>query len=304
MSSEPSAPAQGSDPGPAPMAQPPQQPHHHLAQQQPQQLPHQPDLAAMKLTRGTSCVLCQQRKVRCDKNKPCANCVKAGVECKVVPPAPPRRRKKRLQEKDLIDRLKKYETLLSEHGVKFDAIGQDLRSDGVQMDDVEELENDFEGLKTSPEASASPSATPNHEKYVVPFIAANCLMLRDPADRNTAGRPVPGSLSTKKCVAVLPPCPLPNHDTDISPSSEQVSSFSTTPPMTRFLESKGRPSIAPLTKCLATQMDSPSSTRRGKNPSPTTIPPLSAYSSCGKYTSTISTHCSRLPMCRQSRAKS
>ncbi|KAF7543737.1 hypothetical protein G7Z17_g10504 [Cylindrodendrum hubeiense] len=114
------------------------------------------DPAAIKLTRGTSCVLCQQRKVRCDKNKPCANCVKAKVECRVVPPQPPRRRKKRLQEKDLIDRLKRYENLLAEHGVKVDAIGHDLRPDGPP-DDVDDLENDFEGLKTSPEASASPA---------------------------------------------------------------------------------------------------------------------------------------------------
>lgn len=120
----------------------------------------------MKLTRGTSCVLCQQRKVRCDKNKPCANCVKAGVECRVIPPQPPRRRKKRLQEKDLIDRLKKYESLLSENGVQFDAITQDLRSDGHQMDDVDDLENDFEGLKTSPEPSLSPSAETPGEVYV------------------------------------------------------------------------------------------------------------------------------------------
>lgn len=140
MSAEPklSAPASGSDPA--------------------------PDTSAMKLTRGTSCALCQQRKVRCDKNKPCANCVKAGVDCKIIPPAPPRRRKKRLQERDLVDRLKKYESLLSEHGVKFDAIGHDLRSDGPQLDDVEELENDFEGLKTSPEASVSPSAASQSEK--------------------------------------------------------------------------------------------------------------------------------------------
>ncbi|KAJ4149810.1 hypothetical protein NW754_001243 [Fusarium falciforme] len=117
------------------------------------------DPAAIKLTRGTSCVLCQQRKVRCDKNKPCANCVKAKVECRVIPPQPPRRRKKRLQEKDLIDRLKKYESLLAEHGVKVDAIGHELRPDGPPGDDVDELENDFEGLKTSPEASSSPAAS-------------------------------------------------------------------------------------------------------------------------------------------------
>jgi hypothetical protein len=120
---------------------------------------HQHDPSAIKLTRGTSCVLCQQRKVRCDKNKPCANCIKAKVECRVIPPQPPRRRKKRLQEKDLVDRLKKYESLLTENGVKFDSIGHDLRTDSQPMDDIDELENDFEGLKTSPEASSSPTAS-------------------------------------------------------------------------------------------------------------------------------------------------
>lgn len=109
-------------------------------------------------------MLCQQRKVRCDKNKPCANCVKAKVECRVIPPLPPRRRKKRLQERDLIDRLKKYENLLAEHGVKVDAIGHELRSEGPPGDDVDNLENDSEELKTSPEASCSPAAS-QAEKY-------------------------------------------------------------------------------------------------------------------------------------------
>jgi hypothetical protein len=158
-------------PQPLPLQHHPYPGQHHL------NVPftHQAELdfmAAMKLTRGTSCVLCQQRKVRCDKNKPCANCVKARVECRIVPPQPPRRRKKRLQEKDLVDRLRKYEALLSENGVKFDAIGHDLRvgsgsgaggggggapSERDSLEDVAELENDFEGLKTSPGSSARPS---------------------------------------------------------------------------------------------------------------------------------------------------
>lgn len=108
-----------------------------------------PDLSAMKLTRGTSCVLCQQRKVRCDKQKPCSNCVKAGAECRVVPPLPPRRRKRRLQERDLLERLRKYEDLLRQHNIKFDALDHDTKSE-VAREDVEELENDFENLKTSP----------------------------------------------------------------------------------------------------------------------------------------------------------
>ena len=133
-----------------------QQPSSHMGGGQQQQSAQ--DAASIKLTRGTSCVLCQQRKVRCDKNKPCSNCVKAGVECRVVPPQPPRRRKKRLHEKDLVDRLKKYEELLKENGVKFDSLDKDFRGEDKE-DDVDDLENDFEGLKTTPEDSASPSST-------------------------------------------------------------------------------------------------------------------------------------------------
>lgn len=99
---------------------------------------------SMKLTRGHSCVLCQQRKVRCDKNKPCANCVKAGVDCKVVPPQPPRRRKKKPHERDLIDRLKKYESLLSQHGVDFEPIGHVFKPSDHPLDEVDEIENGSE----------------------------------------------------------------------------------------------------------------------------------------------------------------
>ncbi len=108
----------------------------------------------MKLTRGHSCVLCQQRKVRCDKNKPCANCVKANVECRVVPPQPPRRRKKKPHERELVERLKKYESLLSQHGVTFEPIANDFKApDASAIDEVDELRHDLVGLKTSPESS-------------------------------------------------------------------------------------------------------------------------------------------------------
>ncbi|KAK3390530.1 fungal-specific transcription factor domain-containing protein [Podospora didyma] len=117
-----------------------------------------PESSVMKLTRGHSCVLCQQRKVRCDKQKPCANCVKAQVECRVVPPQPPRRRKKKPHERDLIDRLRKYETLLSQHGVNFDPIAHDLKALD-HGDDVADLEQDLSGLKTSP-SSAADHVTP------------------------------------------------------------------------------------------------------------------------------------------------
>ncbi|KAI6364520.1 hypothetical protein MCOR25_005651 [Pyricularia grisea] len=106
----------------------------------------------VKVTRGHSCVLCQKRKVRCDKTKPCSNCVKAGVECHVEPPLPPNRARgaKKTLQRDLINRLKRYESLLAQHGVAFDAMSKDLRPSGIIAgDDVDELEKNLGGLKTS-----------------------------------------------------------------------------------------------------------------------------------------------------------
>jgi hypothetical protein len=73
-----------------------------------------------KITRGHSCILCQQRKVRCDKQKPCSNCIKARAECIPSAPAGPRRRRRKLTETDLVGRLRRYEHLLKKHGVKLD----------------------------------------------------------------------------------------------------------------------------------------------------------------------------------------
>ncbi|KAI1106628.1 hypothetical protein F4804DRAFT_340341 [Jackrogersella minutella] len=106
--------------------------------------PSNADASMVKVTRGHSCVLCQQRKVRCDKSKPCSNCVKAGVECRVVPPQPPRRRKKRIPERDLVERLRKYEALLSQNGIEFDSLGPDVKIvDPGSVEDGDELEPEF-----------------------------------------------------------------------------------------------------------------------------------------------------------------
>ncbi|KAJ5999041.1 hypothetical protein N7451_006851 [Penicillium sp. IBT 35674x] len=41
-----------------------------------------------------SCVVCHNRKVKCDRKEPCSNCAKANVECLYRSPPPPRRRKR------------------------------------------------------------------------------------------------------------------------------------------------------------------------------------------------------------------
>ena len=80
-----------------------------------------------KILRGHSCVLCQQRKVKCDRQKPCSNCVKARAECIPSVPTVPRRRRRKFSEQDLATKVRRYEHLLKKHGVKLE---EDDSSDG------------------------------------------------------------------------------------------------------------------------------------------------------------------------------
>ncbi|KAF2014532.1 hypothetical protein BU24DRAFT_348913 [Aaosphaeria arxii CBS 175.79] len=70
------------------------------------------------IQKSFSCVLCSQRKVKCDKAPGgCSNCTKSRVSCVYKTPAPPRRRKKGLRELDTHTRLRIYEDALRKLGV-------------------------------------------------------------------------------------------------------------------------------------------------------------------------------------------
>ncbi|KAK4210821.1 activator of stress genes 1 [Rhypophila decipiens] len=71
---------------------------------------------ASKPTRILACVLCQHRKIKCDRNFPCANCTKANVKCTPSTPAPARKRRRPNQ--DLQERLARCEELLKEYATE------------------------------------------------------------------------------------------------------------------------------------------------------------------------------------------
>lgn len=89
-----------------------------------------PDSAATQAGSGAgaiqksfSCVLCAQRKVKCDKAPGgCSNCTKARVECVYKAPPPPRRRKKGVRELDIHAKLRLYEGALRRLGVEPDEL--------------------------------------------------------------------------------------------------------------------------------------------------------------------------------------
>lgn len=103
----------------------------------PTPIPPQPPVQ-QKITRGHSCILCQQRKVKCDRQKPCSNCIKAHAECIPSQPAAPRRRRRKLSELDVAARLRKYEHLLRVNGIKIEDDGVAPASAGSGAEDVEE----------------------------------------------------------------------------------------------------------------------------------------------------------------------
>ncbi|KAI0018415.1 hypothetical protein F4780DRAFT_771780 [Xylariomycetidae sp. FL0641] len=86
---------------------------------------------APKPPRILSCLLCQQRKVKCDRKFPCANCTRAQAPC-VPATSAPRRRRRMFPERELLDRIRHYEKLLKRNNVKFEP----LRKDPSQRQEV------------------------------------------------------------------------------------------------------------------------------------------------------------------------
>ena len=74
-----------------------------------------------------SCLRCFNRRVKCDKQQPCSACIRHDAECVFRVPPPPRRRKQRAQEEILLERLKRYETLLNQSGINPTSITGDLQ---------------------------------------------------------------------------------------------------------------------------------------------------------------------------------
>ncbi|KAF7929141.1 hypothetical protein BELL_0643g00050 [Botrytis elliptica] len=77
--------------------------------------------SSSKPQRVLACLRCQQRKIKCDRRYPCSTCVKSRVQC--IPATQlPRQRRRRFPERELLDRLRKYEDLLRQHNIKFEPL--------------------------------------------------------------------------------------------------------------------------------------------------------------------------------------
>lgn len=132
--------------------------------------PHRaPQYSAAKSQRILACILCQQRKVKCDRKFPCANCIKHKAQC--VPSMQPRPRRRRFPERQLLDRLRSYEELLRQNKIKFEPLhnesGSATRSHAAKDENedsgVEQPES--EGAHGSVSAGTSKPRSAYEAKY-------------------------------------------------------------------------------------------------------------------------------------------
>ncbi|GAD91550.1 fungal specific transcription factor, putative [Paecilomyces variotii No. 5] len=75
--------------------------------------------------RVLACVLCQQRRVKCDRKFPCSKCVAARSQCIPATLAP---RRRRFPERVLLERIKLYEDLLRRNNINFDPLHSSTES--------------------------------------------------------------------------------------------------------------------------------------------------------------------------------
>lgn len=89
--------------------------------------------------KGYSCLICRQRKVRCDRRTPCSNCVKAEKQCSFIPPVRGKRKRTKRPREGLHAKLKRYEGLLRSYGVKVEPSddGEESESEVASQHDTE-----------------------------------------------------------------------------------------------------------------------------------------------------------------------
>ncbi|MCJ1284569.1 hypothetical protein MMC26_003902 [Xylographa opegraphella] len=117
----------------------------------------------LKPQRVYACMLCQQRKVKCDRKYPCAYCIKSRTQC-VQPVQVSRRRRRRFPERELLERLRKYEDLLRQNNIKFEPFHKDSTGEKGSPTVEGGYDSDDEQLNVAGPGASSPSTTANSER--------------------------------------------------------------------------------------------------------------------------------------------
>lgn len=131
----------------------------------PAQAPKGPAPSGPAPSHKYACSLCARRKVKCDKDDPCSNCLKARAECLYEAPAPPRPRM-RAADADLVARLVLYEDLMRRHRIDFTGLTNFWASPGLEAEGGDKKNLDtpipWKSATTLPPSAALPESTATH----------------------------------------------------------------------------------------------------------------------------------------------
>ena len=133
-----------------------------------------PEPQLPKASKGLACVFCQARKVKCDRQRPCASCTKSRVECTYRARQAPRRRHNKATEVSLRARLSRLEELLKTAVSRNESIEADDSSPGAKTTSPASEDTDTVSMQlhNSLNFADDPKAPPD----VGPFTASGRLV--------------------------------------------------------------------------------------------------------------------------------
>ena len=135
-----------------------------------------PSSQLLKPQRVLACVICQQRKVKCDRKFPCANCIKSQAQC-VPATLAQRRRRRRFSERVLLERLRKYEDLLRQNNITFEPLHKGSTREGESLNVQSGCDSDNEHPDTVGPDLSSPSTPVRSERdYEAKYALFNELV--------------------------------------------------------------------------------------------------------------------------------
>jgi hypothetical protein len=113
-----------------------------------------------------SCVSCARRKVKCDRQVPCVNCIKSGIDCIAGSRSNyrPRQKAVHVEHGTLVRLLKHYEKLLLGYGAKKDELDG---FDQGRLEDSSMTPCYASDTTRSTEGSSSHFGRVKTEKYVI-----------------------------------------------------------------------------------------------------------------------------------------
>ncbi len=111
-----------------------------------------------------ACIRCQQRKIKCDRKFPCANCNTSRTQCVPATLIRRGRRKRRFPERELLERLRKYEDLLRQNNIKFKPLHKDPAEEKESSNAQGGDETDDEQPEVVGADWSSPSTTVKSER--------------------------------------------------------------------------------------------------------------------------------------------